>query len=306
MAALGAQIEGRSIVCWQVEDRSGVSCVEHAVSWTFGCDEAHPTRVRPTDVSWQTVPMPRTTYRLAAALLALALAAAACSDSADETSVDATPDASAETDSGAAEGSADTAGDTGDAAEDSSAAEVPASDLVAPGEQFAPVEIIGTALEPMPAQIPVTEADNDPAIGVVAPELIGSDFDGTPVSISADGTPRMVMFVAHWCPHCQREVPAVKQLIDQGLVPDGLEIVVVSTAVREGDPNYPPQAWLESEQWPGPVLRDTAEFDALIAFGAGGFPYTVYLDDDHRVVARTAGEIPSDILQQIWLATAEA
>ena len=89
-------------------------------------------------------------------------------------------------------------------------------------------------------------------------------------------------------------------------VPDGLEIVVVSTAVRDGDPNFPPQAWLEDEQWPGPVLRDSPEFEALFAFGAGGFPYTVYLDSEHRVVTRTAGEIPADVMQQLWLATVDA
>jgi len=241
--------------------------------------------------------------RLAAVLCALALTAAACS-----------ADTGDEADAGAEEATATTATNTGsdDSADDEAADEEASGEqgvsgeLVAPGEQFAPVTVVGESLGDMPAQIPVTDADNDPAVGVVAPDLIGTDFDGTPVAITADGTPRVVMFVAHWCGHCQAEIPAVKALIDEGAVPDGLEIVVVSTAVQDGEPNFPPQDWLEREEWPGPVMRDSPEFDALFAFGAGGFPFTVYLDGEHRVVARSAGQLPEDILQQIWSATAGA
>lgn len=244
--------------------------------------------------------MPRLPFRLSAVLCALALTAAACSDGGDE-SADESADVTVASEDGGADGDAEASGDA--AGSDESA---PAGDLVDPGEQVAAVEVIGEQLAPMPQQIPVTEATNDDAVGQIAPDVIGTSFDGTPVTITADGTPRVIMFVAHWCPHCQREVPAVKALIDDGAVPEGLEIVVVSTAVRDGDPNYPPQAWLEGEEWPGPVMRDSAEFDALFAFGAGGFPFTVYLDSDHRVVARSAGELPEDIIRQIWLATAES
>jgi len=237
------------------------------------------------------------------------MTAVACS-AGDDTDADAASDT---TQVGEAEGTEEAGAEEADTAEASTedggtneAGEQVSAELVLPGEQFAPVLVIGEPLEAMPPQIPVTEADNDPSIGVVAPELSGTSFDGTPVAITADGTPKVVMFVAHWCGHCQAEIPTVKALIDQGAVPQGLEIIVVSTAAGEGDPNFPPQDWLESEGWPGPIMRDSPEFDALFAFGAGGFPFTVYLDSEHRVVARSAGQLPEDILQQIWLATADA
>ena len=172
------------------------------------------------------------------------------------------------------------------------------------GEQVGEVTVVGEILPLMPQQVPVTEPENDSAIGMVAPEITGTDFGGEPVEIVADGTPKVIMFVAHWCPHCQREVPAVTGLIEAGAVPEGLELIIVSTSVREGEGNYPPQTWLQNEGWPGPILRDAESFDALIAFGAGGFPFSVYLNADHQVVTRSAGEIPSDILEQLWLATA--
>ena len=233
--------------------------------------------------------MLRSTKRLVSVLMALGLFAAACSDDADT----------------AASGTADATG-SAEATGGDDAAEAASGDTTATAEQTASVEVSGELIGAMPEQVPVTEASNDPFVGVVAPEVIGSDFDGNPVSITADGTPRVVMFVAHWCPHCQREVPAVKALIDQGAVPEGLEIVVVSTAVRDGESNYPPQTWLQNEAWTGPVMRDSADNEVVLAFGAGGFPYTVYIDSEHRVVARSAGELPADILQQLWLATANA
>lgn len=247
--------------------------------------------------------MPLRTFTAIA--LALGLLSAACSS---DGSVAATPEQGATT---ATEGSEpavitqsddDSAnGDSTLGADDSGATAIEQAPL---GEQMAAVTVTGEPLPPMPPQIPVTEPDNDPAIGVTAPELSGTDFSGHPVDVVADGTPRVVMFVAHWCPHCQREVPAVIELIDSGEVPDGLELVVVSTAVRDGDENFPPQRWLEAEAWPGPIMRDSEAFDALLAFGAGGFPFSVYLNGDHEVVTRSAGEIPSDILTQLWLATA--
>lgn len=233
--------------------------------------------------------MPSRTVTLSL-IIALALAAAACSDS-DGTVAPTSPDSiTAEEGAGAEEAEGQT--------EENAAEPVPL------GEQVGAIEVIGDYLDPMPPQIAVTEPDNDPAIGQKAPELVGTSFDGSTITISADGTPRMIMFVAHWCSHCQREVPAVKTMIDGGLLPENLEVIIVSTAVREGEDKYPPQVWLQSEDWSGPILRDSAGFDALLAFGAGGFPFAVYVNGVHEVVARTAGEIPGEIIQQLWLATA--
>lgn len=41
-----------------------------------------------------------------------------------------------------------------------------------------------------------------------------------------------------------------------------------------------------------------------LAYGAGGFPYAVYLDGENRVLARSSGELGSGGIQQLWEATA--
>lgn len=151
-------------------------------------------------------------------------------------------------------------------------------------EQTRPVRVTGDA----PA---VFQDGPDTAVGVVAPALIGAGFDGTPVEIRADGQPKVVVFLAHWCPHCRREVPVLVDWLAENGNPEGVVLHAVATGTSADRPNYPPSEWLEREGFPVPVLADTADGSAATAFGLSSFPYFVALDGAHRVVARTAGEL---------------
>lgn len=167
----------------------------------------------------------------------------------------------------------------------------------------APVEVSGEPLLPMSAG-GVTTAETDPAAGMVAPDLVGTDFFGEEVSITADGTPKIIYFVAHWCPHCQREVPSVVELVEQGLVPEGVDIYTVSTAVDATRGNHPPSVWLDEEGWEFPVIRDNGDSAAYAAYGAAGFPYTVYLDGENKVLFRSSGSLDQATTLQLWGLTA--
>ena len=170
-------------------------------------------------------------------------------------------------------------------------------------EQTAPIETIGDALVAMPAGVSVTDLTNDPAAGTVAPTLIATDFEGNEVTIEADGQAKAIYFLAHWCSHCQAEVPVVQQLIDDGQVPEGLDLYAVSTAVESGQGNYPPQSWLSGEGFEPTTVRDDATGSAFQAFGGSGFPYVVYLDGENKVVARSAGNMPGDAIVSLWEST---
>ena len=37
------------------------------------------------------------------------------------------------------------------------------------------------------------------------------DFEGDAVAITNDGRPKIILLFAHWCPHCQNEVPVVTE-----------------------------------------------------------------------------------------------
>jgi peroxiredoxin len=150
------------------------------------------------------------------------------------------------------------------------------------------------------ATFPDDPSAGDPAVGQTAPTLAGRSFDGTTVDVKpGDGTARLVLFVAHWCPHCQREVPLLVDHLRDAKLPAGVELVTVATATDEARPNYPPQTWLEDEGWTAPVLADSDEDAAANAYGLTGFPYLVAVDGSGKVVARVAGEFTTATFDQL-------
>jgi thiol-disulfide isomerase/thioredoxin len=150
-------------------------------------------------------------------------------------------------------------------------------------EQTRPVTVGGAALPALPASGP------DPAIGRAAPSLSGAAFDGTPVVIGGDARPKIIVFAAHWCPHCRAEVPVIEQWLEDEGRPDGVDLVAVSTAVNPAGPNYPPSAWLEG--WPVTTLADSSDNDAARAYAVDAYPYFVVVRGDGKVALRVSGEL---------------
>jgi cytochrome c biogenesis protein CcmG, thiol:disulfide interchange protein DsbE len=153
-------------------------------------------------------------------------------------------------------------------------------------EETRPVTVTGAALpkyEPGKA-----------VVGQTMPELRGQSFDGSPVDIRNDGRAKLILFVAHWCPHCQREVPLLTDYLKSKPLPNGVDLYTVSTNATSSRPNYPPSAWLKKVGWPAKTLVDSENEDAADAYGLTAFPYFVAIDGSGRVVARTSGEITTD------------
>lgn len=178
---------------------------------------------------------------------------------------------------------------------DSTATEVPATDAAAPVTVAAPVA--AAVLENSPALTTVGEAlpqlENgvpDPVVGSAAPVMTGQTFDGTDISIGGptDG-PTMLVFLAHWCPHCNDEIPEILKLDSDGDLPAELNVVGVSTAVRSDADNFPPSQWIDAKGWEWPVLADTASAEAFQTFGGNGFPFAVMLNAEGNVLARKSG-----------------
>lgn len=153
--------------------------------------------------------------------------------------------------------------------------------------------ISGAALDQLPA------GTDDPARGREAPGVIGADFDGEATAIDpASGDATIVLFLAHWCPHCQEEVPVVGQWLATNPLPDGVEFVSVATSTDPARPNFPPAAWLEGEAWPVPVIVDDADGTVARAYGLSAFPFWVFIAPDGTIVQRWAGALePADLTQ---------
>jgi len=149
---------------------------------------------------------------------------------------------------------------------------------------------------------PVAQAPDgsaDPALGKPVPQVSGQQFDGTKLTIPAAGTPKVVMFVAHWCPHCQKEVPELSKHWAQVGLPSGVDLYAVATSTSESKPNFPPGKWLRDENWPVKTIADDTNGSAANAYGVTGFPYFVAVDAQGNVVLRMSGEITLDQFQQL-------
>jgi thiol-disulfide isomerase/thioredoxin len=150
---------------------------------------------------------------------------------------------------------------------------------------FSDVKVAGKALPTF------SDPTGDPAVGKEIPFVTGHDFEGNKMSLSCPGQPSMIMFVAHWCPHCQREVPALTKYWKENGLPKGVKLVSVATGSGSDQPNWPPQDWLKEKDWPVPVMADSTSFEAASAFGLSGYPYFVMVDKDGKVAARFSGEV---------------
>ncbi len=154
------------------------------------------------------------------------------------------------------------------------------------------ISISGTPLARM-------EAGADPALGQPAPRVATRSVDGTEATLASGGGPQVIAFLAHWCSHCRAEVPVVVRWLDGGGLAEGVDLIAVATATDPGQPNFPPQAWLDREGWRQPVILDDEASAIAAAYGVSGFPFWVVLDGDGRVVARASGELDPQQLDQL-------
>lgn len=147
--------------------------------------------------------------------------------------------------------------------------------------------------------LPLAGDGTDLALGLPIPEVGGADFAGNEVTITRDGRPKILLFLAHWCSHCQAEVPVVQDWVAAGSLPDGLDLVGVATSTSSTRPNFPPSEWLEREGWETPTIVDDAEFSVGTAFGLDAFPFWVFVAPDGTVAGRTSGELPPETIAEI-------
>jgi thiol-disulfide isomerase/thioredoxin len=131
----------------------------------------------------------------------------------------------------------------------------------------------------------------DPARGLVAPTVSGSDWDGNPVTIGPDGRSKIVVLLAHWCSHCQVEVPVIREWADAGGLPADVDLYGVTVLTDPLRAEFPPQDWLESENWDFPTIMDSEIGEAGLAYGLSGTPYYLVLDGENQNLGRFSGEI---------------
>ena len=159
----------------------------------------------------------------------------------------------------------------------------------------APVTVTGKAL------VTYSSSDHDPAVGCLAPIIDGQDFKGAPVRIGGPTKlPTMVIAGAHWCPHCNEEIPQVAAWLAQGGQGDSIRPVLLSTGVAKGQPHYPPSLWVLSVSWTDAVMADSSTDQARVALGVAAYPTFILLDANGKVFQRFSGQVQlSDLVGRI-------
>jgi thiol-disulfide isomerase/thioredoxin len=163
--------------------------------------------------------------------------------------------------------------------------------------EFSDITITGDALPAFDSASTATDA----SIGMTAPIVSGKGFTGTEITTDGAGTPTLLVFLAHWCQFCQREVPQLVEWEKDGKTPTGIDVIAIATGTDPANPNFPPSEWLAREEFPAlwPVIADSADKKAANAFGLSGYPYFVLVDAQGKVFTRLSGEIPMDDLTAI-------
>ena len=190
------------------------------------------------------------------------------------------------------------------------ATDLPRSTIVASDVAAQPATISG---DPLPTDL---GESSDPALGRPLPRVEGRSFDEAPVAVGnadVDGAgdpsaaePTVVVVMAHWCPHCQAEIPRIVDAYSRGELPLGVRVVGVATANDPLRGNFPPAAWLRRESWPFATMVDDEDGSVSHALGVTGFPTLIAVDADGKVALRASGEQTREELIGLWTAALRA
>jgi thiol-disulfide isomerase/thioredoxin len=136
-------------------------------------------------------------------------------------------------------------------------------------------------------------ANSDPeaqsSLPEVLPDFTLASLDGAPRSIrSWPGKSMVVNFWATWCAPCRREIPLLNR-IQAAHAHEGVQLVGVAVDFQEDVAKFAQEIGIDY-----PVLVGEQDgLDAVNKFGQGslGFPFTVFTDNQHRIVAFHLGEL---------------
>jgi thiol-disulfide isomerase/thioredoxin len=134
-----------------------------------------------------------------------------------------------------------------------------------------------------------TEADDADGLPETLPDFTLANLEGQPQSIrSWTGKSMIVNFWATWCAPCRREIPLLKKIqAEHGA--EGFQIVGVAVDFRDDVLKYAKEIGIDYPL----LIGEEDGLEAVTKFGQGslGFPFTVFTDNQQRLVLFHLGEI---------------
>ena len=156
----------------------------------------------------------------------------------------------------------------------------------------AAVQVTGDALPVLP------ETGQDGAVGLPIPQITGTDFAGNTVTIAANGKPKIILGLAHWCPYCNEEVPIIRDWYAAG-VPEGVEIISLHVYSNPNKAHFPPAAWVREVGWNIPLIADDEDRTLEHALGIPAVPFWLVVGADGTVLERATGLVQADVVDRI-------
>ena len=145
------------------------------------------------------------------------------------------------------------------------------------------------------------EQGADQAIGRTLASIEGSDpyTDEAIIIDPTDGTKRVWMVWAHWCPYCQEELPELNAWWPEssGNYPS-VELVTITTSIDPSRGN-PLDEYLEESQFVFTIVEDP-DNEIVAKMGVNAFPFWLITDGAGTVLYRSAGRVGIERVEQLF------
>jgi thiol-disulfide isomerase/thioredoxin len=155
---------------------------------------------------------------------------------------------------------------------------------------LAPKTAVGPTVDvTLPSDAPPADESAADGLPETLPDFTLANLEGQPQSIrSWTGKSMIVNFWATWCAPCRREIPLLKKIqAEHGA--EGFQIVGVAVDFRDDVLKYAKEIGIDYPL----LIGEEDGLEAVTKFGQGslGFPFTVFTDNQQRVVLFHLGEI---------------
>jgi thiol-disulfide isomerase/thioredoxin len=157
---------------------------------------------------------------------------------------------------------------------------------------FGPIDLAGDGIGPFLGHGGFDPSDA--AFGLTAPFITGDDYDVNVLTIGNDGKPKILVFLAHWCPHCQAELPRLSARFAGATSEDGVDFYSIATSTNSTRANFPPAPWLVNSGVVFPNIMNNVAQDVAAAYGLSAFPFWVAVGADGKIIGRASGQFSAD------------